>query len=129
MAVMNKAIQKRRQVKTDLNAEYCRRVEQFAGALHELRRPRAGNNPHFVQKSRSAWNQAGIRSLRHLPRDYVFRGTQPGPVIVCQPQRYFDVQNVQQFDEVVGPAGRDCARSHGIFKRQVPADNPREELA
>ena len=70
-----------------------------------------------------------VRGLRHLPGDDLLRLPQPGPVVVGQPKRHLDMQDVEQLDKVVGPAGRNRARAHGIFEGQVPADNPGEDLA
>jgi len=50
-------------------------------------------------------------------------------VVVGQPQGKLDVKDVEQLDEVVGPAGADCAGSHGVFQREVPADDPGNQFA
>jgi hypothetical protein len=64
-----------------------------------------------------------------LAGDGFLRHGQTGPVIVCQPQGHFDVQDVQQFDEVVAPSRGHGAGAHGVFQRQVPTDDPGEQLA
>ena len=58
-----------------------------------------------------------------------FAVTQASPVIVGQPQWHVDVEDIEQFDEVVRPSGRDGAGAHGVFEGQVPADDPGEQFA
>ena len=73
--------------------------------------------------------QCGVRCLRHLARDD-FRGSvQPGPVIIGQPQWHFDMENIEQLDEVVRPAGGNRAGAHGVFQGEIPANDPGEEFA
>ena len=52
-----------------------------------------------------------------------------GPVVVGQPQRHLQMKDIQELDEVVRPAGGNRARAHGVFERQVPADDPGENFA
>src|SRR6202011_208745 len=56
-------------------------------------------------------------------------GVKAGPVIVSEPQGHFYVEDVQQLDEVVGPAGGDGAGTHGVFECEIPADDPGEKFA
>ena len=51
------------------------------------------------------------------------------PVVVGEPQRHLEVKNIEQLDEVVGPAGGNGAGAHGVFERQIPADDPGEDFA
>src|SRR5258708_1547297 len=39
------------------------------------------------------------------------------------------MEDVQQLDEVVRPAGRDRAGAHSVFERKVPSDDPGKEFA
>ena len=43
--------------------------------------------------------------------------------------RQVDAEHVQQLDHVARPAHRDRGRAHGVFEHQVPADDPRQQLA
>src|ERR1019366_10616967 len=46
-----------------------------------------------------------------------------------QPQRHLDVENIEQFDEMIRPTGRYRTRAHGVFEREIPADDPGKNLA
>ena len=50
-------------------------------------------------------------------------------MIVGQPERHLQVKDLQQLDEVIGPAGRDGAGAHGVLQREIPSDNPGENFA
>src|SRR5258708_39764773 len=50
-------------------------------------------------------------------------------MIVSEPERHFYVKNVQQLDEVVGPARGNGAGAHGVFEGEIPPDDPGEEFA
>ena len=73
-------------------------------------------------------SDAGILRQRHLPRHRVLGCTDSRPVVVGQPQRHIDLENLEKLDEVVRPARRNRAGTHGVFQRQVPADDPREQF-
>ena len=118
-----------RQVEADLDSENRGRVQQLMRTLHQFRRLRGHDVRHLVEEGLRAGNQRWIGSLRHLPGDNIFGGAQSGPVVVGQPQRHLDVEDIQQFDEVVRPARRHRAGAHGVFERQVPADDPGEQFA
>ena len=49
-------------------------------------------------------------------------------MVIGQPQRHFDLENIEQLDEVVGPARGNRARAHGVFQREIPADDPGEQF-
>ena len=49
-------------------------------------------------------------------------------MIVSQPQRHLDVEDIQQFDKVIRPARRDRTGAHRVFQRQIPADDPRQQF-
>ncbi len=98
-------------------------------AADQLRRMRRNNLGDSRQVRLRPGLQARVERVRHLPCDDVLRGPQRRPVIVGQPQRHLDLEHIQQLDEVVGPAGRDRARAHGVLEREVPADDPGEQLA
>ena len=84
---------------------------------------------HLMDERLRALHERGIRGLGHLPGDDFFRYPQTRPVVVGQPQRNLDMENLHELNEVIRPAGRDRARAHGIFQRQVPADDPGKEFA
>ena len=96
--------------------------------LNQFRRLRFDDGIHFVEKGLRARLQRGVRGQRHLACNHLRSGAQSCPVVVGQPQRHLDLENIEQLDEVVGPAGRNRARTHGIFQREVPADDPGEQL-
>src|SRR5260370_6946113 len=50
-------------------------------------------------------------------------------MIVSEPERHLYVKNVQQLDEVVGPARGNGAGAHGVFEGEIPPDDPGEEFA
>ena len=118
-----------RKIEADFHSKQVRRTQQLMRPLQQFRRLRAGNRAHLVKKRLRTRHQRGVRSLRHLPRNHVLRGLQRRPVIVGQPQRHLDMKDIQQFDEVIRPARRHRAGAHGVFERQVPADDPRQQFA
>ena len=118
-----------RQIEADLIAEQMRRIQQIMSLLQQLGRLRSHDAGHFVEKSLRAGHQRGIGGLRHLASDNILGCLQAGPVVVRQPQRHFDIENIQQLDEVIGPSRRHGAGAHGVFEREVPADDPGEDFA
>ena len=50
-------------------------------------------------------------------------------MVVRQPERYFQPEDIQEFHEVIRPSRGYGAGAHRVFESQVPADNPRKELA
>src|SRR5207248_8646676 len=122
----NKRYQKRWKIESYFDAKYFRGVQQNMGALYEIRRMHGKNVHALVQKGLCARNKSGIGSLGHLARHDFFRSTQCGPVVISQPKRHFDMKNVEQLNEMVGPSRRHGACAHGVFQRQIPANNPGE---
>ena len=84
---------------------------------------------HFLDESLRPRNQRCIRRHRHLAGDSGFGRAQRRPMVIGQPQRHLEVENIQQLDEVIGPSGRNRAGAHRVFERQVPADDPGEDFA
>ena len=85
---------------------------------------------HLVQKGLGAGAPASDRppGPSGAPR-CSRRCAERRPVVVGQPQRHLDVEECAELDEVVGPTGGHGAGAHGVFQRQVPADDPGEDLA
>ena len=67
--------------------------------------------------------------MRHLTRDNLLGLPQAGPVVVGQPKRHLDMKDIEQLDKMIRPAGRNGAGAHGIFERQIPADNPGKDFS
>ena len=83
----------------------------------------------LIQKGLRSRNQRRIGGLRHLAsNDFLSLGNRR-PMIVGQPERHFDVEDVQQFNEVIRPARRNRAGAHGVLEGQIPANDPREDFA
>ncbi len=72
--------------------------------LQHFRRLRAYDGTHFIQKGLRTGNQRSVRRLRHLPGNNILRGLERRPVIVGQPKRHLDVEDIQQFDEMIRPS-------------------------
>ena len=117
-----------RHIHSDFHAKQVRRMQQIMRAFEQLRRLHPHDLGDFIEKGLGARNERSICRLRHLAGDNLLRLPQPGPVVVGQPKRHLDMQDIEQLDKVVGPAGRNRARAHGIFEGQVPADNPGKDL-
>src|ERR1700720_278441 len=49
-------------------------------------------------------------------------------MVVRQPKRNFQPEDIQEFDEVIRPSRGYGAGAHRVFESQIPPDNPREEL-
>ena len=119
----------RRKVEADLDSKNFGRVDHIVRALNQFRRVGPHDGVNFFEERLRARNEARIEACA-IWRATIFSAVRkPGPVVVRQPQRHLDVENIEQLDEVVRPAGRDRARAHGVFQRQVPADNPGEQFA
>ena len=84
---------------------------------------------HLFKERLRPGQQRSVGGLRHLPRDHGLRRPYRRPMIVGQPQRHLNVEYVEQLYKVIGPAGRYRAGPHGVFQRQIPADDPGEEFA
>src|SRR6266481_6090493 len=97
-------------------------------ALDQIRGLHCHDAADFIQESLRAWYECCVGRLRHLTRHQILRCVECCPVVVGQPQRHLDVEDIQQLDEMVRPARRNRARTHGIFKRQIPTDDPSKEL-
>ncbi len=121
--------QKRGQIETNLHAKNPRRVHQIMRPLHQLRRLRSHNCRHPIQKRQSAGHERSIRCRRHLPRDRLFRHPKSRPVVVGQPERHANMENIQQLNKVIRPARRHGTGTHRIFQGQIPANNPGKNLA
>src|SRR6266436_5231882 len=102
------------------------RIAVMTSAIKKAGRLKPISTPKIVGALRSpwAWLQSAIRSLGHLARDNLRSGAQPRPVVIGQPQRHLDIENIEQLDEVVGPSRGNRARAHGVFQREIPADDP-----
>ena len=120
--------QERRKVESDLHPKKVRRSQQFMRPLQQFRRLRPHDRRHFIEKRLRARHQGRVRSLRHLPGNHILGRFQRRPMIVSQPQRHLDVENIQQCDKVVRPPRRHRAGAHRVFQREVPADNPGNQL-
>ena len=105
------------------------RIEQCVALLHKLWRLRSHDLRQFIKESLRARHERRIGGHRHLPGNCFLRYVEPRPMIVGQPKRHLDMQNIKEFNEVIRPTRRDCARTHGVLERKVPADNPRNQLA
>src|SRR5262249_4299634 len=105
--------QEGRQVEADLDTKNMWRPQQIVGLLDQFGRVCRGNRRDFLQDRLRARYQGGVGSLRHLAGNGAFRGAERRPVVVGQPQRYFQVKDIEKLDEVVRPAGRYRTRSHG----------------
>ena len=112
------------QVETDFHAEDSRCVDQIVGALHQLGRMCSRDCGDLVEESLSAGNERGIGGDCHLSRNGFLGYTQRRPVIVSQPERHFDIENIQQFNKVIRPTGRNRAGAHGVFECEIPTYDP-----
>ena len=120
---------KRGKVKAYLHAEKMRRVDQIVAALNEFGRLGADHFAYAREEGLRSLHQSRGRGVDHLPGDDVFRFAQGRPVVVGEPERHAQMENVEKLDEMVGPAGRYGAGAHGVFQREVPADDPGENFA
>src|SRR5258707_15158046 len=89
---------------------------------------RGENRRNLLEERLCPWHEGSIGSLRHLAGYRTFGSAQSRPVVVRQPERDFQMENIEKFDEMVRPAGRYRARSHGIFEGQIPTDDPGKDL-
>ena len=105
------------------------RIQQIVSFLQQLWRLRSHDCGHFIEESLCARHQRGIGSLRHLASDNLLRLAESSPVVIGQPQGHLDVENIKQFNKVIRPTRRHRTGPHGVFEREVPADNPRNNLA
>src|SRR5882757_4777449 len=94
----------RRNIDPNFMSEQVRRSQQIVSSLYEFRRLRTHDVRYFRQESLSSRHKCGIRCLCHLASDDVLRRAKPGPTVVGQPQRHLDMENIEQFYEVIRPS-------------------------
>ena len=102
--------QERRQVEDDRDAEDVRRqLQRRRGAQH-------------------AFADAGEPALRHR-RGHGVRRVVGGPVVGAEPGRQMHAEAAQQLLEVAGPRDGDGDVADRVLDDQIPADDPRHQLA
>ena len=117
------------EVDADLVAEEDGRAEHDVGLRHHGGGGRGLEDAELCDVLLRAWDEGRIAGGHHLTADRLDRLAERGPVVVGQPERNLDVKDVEQLDEVVGPAGADGAGAHGVLQREVPADDPGDQIS
>ena len=100
-----------------------RQVEQDVHAEHD-RRLRVGLRRALDDDPERGGIDAARRRGRHVVRPLEGR-----PEVGPQPQRNLDAEAPHQLLEVPGPRDRHRHVTHGVLEDEVPADDPRDQLA
>ena len=98
----------------------ARAAQQQPGDHHDDRERRQMNQD---RNAGDAWRR------REKAVNLRIRAQQRRPVARRQPDRQLDTEAAYQRVEVVAPRDRDGDIADGVFQDQVPADDPRDELA
>jgi len=79
-------------------------VNEIARALDQLEGLGGEDGVHLVQECLGSLHQAGIGCPSHLPRYDVLSSAEGRPVVVREPERDVDLEDLHELDEVVRPA-------------------------
>ena len=128
MAVITRAISSAGRLKPNSNPKMRGAPSRSVGPPQQVWRLRVHDFGDLFQERLRPGHQRIVRQ-GHFAGDGLLRHGEARPVIVRQPQRHLDVENVQQLDEVVAPSRGHRARAHGVLQGQVPTDDPGEKFA